>query len=136
MILTVFTGNTKDDQTPKTIRDPFSRVFRIRAGVYLGNRGIENDKEATPDLESDGVRRILAVRNDEHEDMLRAAQGTSLVAVSLRNEVWEVILDRECFVMPLNEARRKKELATLERKGGPSSSRSGVAWARRITARP
>ena len=114
--LAVFPGNTKDDQTPKAMRDRLTRVFGVRGGVYIGDRGMKNDKEATPDLASHGFRWILAVRNDEHEDVLRVAKGAPLVAVSLRNEVREVVLDRGRFIVLLNEERRKEELATLERK--------------------
>ena len=114
--LAVFRGNTKDDQTPKTMRDRLSRVFGIRGGVYVGDRGMKNDKEATPDLEAHHFRWILAVRNDEHEDVLIAAQKAPIMAVSLRNEVREVLLDRGRFVVLLNAERRKELLETLERK--------------------
>ena len=114
--LAVFPGDTKDDQTPKAMRDRLTRVLGVQGGVYVGDRGMKNDKEATPDLEAHQFRWILAVRNDEHEDVLLAAKGTPLVAVSLKNEVREVLLERGRFVVLLNQERRKEELATLERK--------------------
>jgi transposase len=114
--LAIFPGNTKDDQTPKAMRERLSRVFGIKGGVYVGDRGMKNDKEATPDLEKHKFRWILAMRSDEHEDGRIAAQKARIVAVSLRNEVREVLLDRGRFVVLLNEERRKEELETLERK--------------------
>ncbi|MDE1837376.1 MAG: IS1634 family transposase [Euryarchaeota archaeon] len=114
--LAIFPGETKDDQTPKAIRDRLTRVLGVRGGVYIGDRGMKNDKEATPDLEKHKFRWILAMRNDEHEDVLIAAQKAPIVAVSLKNEVREVLLDRGRFVVLLNEERRKEMLETLERR--------------------
>lgn len=114
--LAVFPGETKDDRTPKAMRDRLTRVLGIEGGVYIGDRGMKNDKEATPDLEKHRFRWILAVRNDEHEEVLIAAQKAPIVTVSLKNEVREVLLERGRFVVLLNEERRKEMLGTLERR--------------------
>ncbi len=64
--LAVFPGNTKDDQTPRTMRDRLTRVLGLDGGTYVGDRGIKRD-DGAKDLENDGFDWILAVRNDQNE---------------------------------------------------------------------
>ena len=111
----VFPGNTKDDQTPRAMRDRLKRVFGIAGGTYIGDRGMKSDLE-TRDLEAHGFGWILAVRNDQNEEVLLAAKEAPVMAVSERNEAREVTTDKGRFVVLMNEERRKEELATLERK--------------------
>jgi transposase len=127
--LAVFQGETKDDQTPKAMQDLLTRVLGIEGGVYIGDRGMKNDQEATPDLEKHRFRWILAMRNDEHEDVLIAAKKVPIVGVSLKNEVREVLFDRGRFVVLLNEGRRKEMLETLKHR--LAEGRTSIAEQRR-----
>ena len=114
--LAVFPGEAKDDQTPKAMQDRLTRVLGIDGGGYIGDREMKNDKEAAPHLEKHRFRWILAVRNGEHEEVPIAAQKAPIVAVSLKNEVRELLLEHGRFVVLLNEERRKEMLGTLERR--------------------
>lgn len=113
--LAVFPGNTKDDQTPRAMRDRLGRVLGVKGGVYIGDRGMKNDLDL-PALEKAGFRWILAVRNRDVEEVLIRAREAKIAAVSERNEAREVITDKGRFIVLLNEARRREELETLDRK--------------------
>lgn len=113
--LAVFPGNTKDDQTPRAMRDRLSRVLGVKGGVYIGDRGMKSDLEAK-ELGEHGFQWILAVRSKDSVEVLEAAKSLPIVAVSERNEVREVIHEKGRFIILLNEARRAEELATLKRK--------------------
>ena len=113
--LAIFPGNTKDDQTPRTMRDRLTRVFGIEGGTYVGDRGMKSEEEAKG-LEAHGFRWVLAVRNDQNEKVLIAAKKGRVVAVSEKNEAREVLTDEGRYIVLLNEGRRKEELETLDRK--------------------
>ena len=113
--LAVFPGNTKDDQTPRAMRNRLGRVLGIQGGVYIGDRGMKSDLELR-DLEKAGFRWILAARNREVEEVLIRAREEKIVAVSERNEVREVVTDKGRFIVLMNEARRQEELMTLDRR--------------------
>ncbi len=111
----VFPGNTKDDTTVRPMRDRLTRVFGIRRGLYVGDRGMKSDREAA-DLAAHGFHWILAVRSKDVEPVLLAAAKLPVVAVSAKNEAREVTLDRGRYVVLRNEERREEELATLARR--------------------
>ncbi len=110
--LQVFPGNTKDDTTVRPMRERLTRVFGLKGGLYVGDRGMKSGREAA-DLETHGFHWILAERSTNVEDVLLAAKERPVAAVSERNEAREVILDKGRYVVLLNEERRQEELVTL-----------------------
>ncbi len=111
----LFPGNTKDDTTVRPMRDRLTRVLGVEGGIYVGDRGMKSALE-TADLAAHGFQWILAERNPNVGDVLLAAKGRPIAAVSERNEAREVILDKGRYVVLLNEERREEELATLARR--------------------
>ncbi len=113
--LQVFPGNTKDDTTVRPMRERLTRVFGLKGGIYVGDRGMKSGREAE-DLQAHGFHWILAERSTHVEDVLIAARQRPVVAVSEKNEAREVIVDKGRYVVLVNEERRQDELATLERR--------------------
>ena len=111
----LFPGNTKDDPTVRPMRDRLTRVFGVTSGIYVGDRGMKSARE-TAGLAAHGFQWILAERNPNVEEVLLAAKGRPIAAVSEKNEAREVILDQGRYVVLLNAERRAEELATLARR--------------------
>lgn len=114
--LQVYPGNTTDVTTVVGMRERLQRLFALRQGIYVGDRGMISET-VEKDLASHGFQWILAEKNSEVEDVLEMAAKTPRVAVSERNEVREVVdpTGRRHVVL-LNEMRRREILEVLDQR--------------------
>ncbi len=132
--LQVYPGNTTDNTTVIGMVDRLTRLFGLKEGTYVGDRGMKSE-EVLADLHAHGFHYVLAEVNRNVEEIILQAQKLPPVAVSEQNQVREVI-DREGrrFIVLLNEERRKTELENLGRRiaqGEAILYQLRRAWAKR-----
>lgn len=112
--LQAYPGNTTDVTTVVGMREHLQRVFGLRSGIYVGDRGMLSE-EVVRDLTQHGFDWVLAETTSDVEDVLAAVSKSPIVAVSERQEVREGVgKDGRRFVVLFNEERRKEILDVLE----------------------
>jgi transposase len=129
----VYSGNTKDETTVTGMRERLQKVFGVRGGLYVGDRGMRT-VDIVADLVGHGFHYILAEKNSSKvaQEALARAPSARAVRVSPTNVAREVVTaDGGRHIVLLNEQRRKDMLETLEHR--QSQGKAILSrWRRRV----
>jgi transposase len=133
--LEVYQGNTKDETTLEGTLERLHRLFGIRGGTFVGDRGLVTE-ENLKRLHRAGFRYVMAERAWNEKEVLAAAREKRLAPFpKRRGEGWCEVIDREGgrHIAVYSEAKEIEQLATLDRR--ISEAQDIETWGRRRVKR-
>jgi transposase len=110
-----YPGNRTDEATVPGMRERLARLFGVKGGLYVGDRGMRTT-DIVADLVTHGFHYVLAEKNSSKvaQEALTRARQRPAVRVSDTNVGREVVTEEGVrHIVLLNEVRRKEELETL-----------------------